>query len=158
MNIEITPAHRWQAIDLAPRLRATDKHEVWASSGLNPEEALTSSLLHSDPDMSWCAVIDGTPEIMWGVASLPDVCPPGMWGAVWLLGSDIISEIPRIFWKESFESVKRMHERYPVLTNYIHHENAKSMKWLEGLGFTQCETVHDYGHGRETFIRYESHV
>lgn len=150
MDISITPAHHWQAIDLAPRLREADKKEVYASSGMNPEDALTESLLISDINMCWCAMLDGVPEIMWGVSHVTDEI-----GGVWLLGSDRISEIPRRFIREARHYIEVMHEKYPVLTNYVHTDNIKSLMWLSLLGF-HIGGQEPYGHLGQKFRRITS--
>ena len=150
MNIEIVPATHEHAVDLAPRLRADDRHEVWASGGRTPVEALLASLKASDPDMCWAATCDGKCEIMWGVARDTDHI-----GFVWLLGSDWIYTIKRRFWRESIRYVSRMHTRYMLLTNYVHHDNAASIRWLEIMGFEPRDRVEEFGVGKEPFIRYE---
>lgn len=151
MNIEIVPAWHWMAIELAPRLRQLDKDECMASAGFTPVEALTRAVLWSDLDMCWAALIDDVPEVMWGVAGCGDHV-----GSVWLLGSDIVPDIGKTFWKQSKTHVALMHTRYSVLTNWISVHNIPSLRWLTGLGFKPVEFAPLYGHLKQPFIRYES--
>lgn len=151
MNLQIVPATVFDAIALGPSLRASDRHEVWASAGMGPTQALAESVKVSDEDMRWTALLNGHPEVMWGVARVTDDI-----GGMWLLASDKLKVLVRHFLPRSLEYVGIMHTRYEYLTNYIHHANLKSMSWLKRLGFYECETDPHYGYLRESFTRYES--
>lgn len=154
MNIKIVPATYTRAEDLAPRLRQLDKDEVWASGGMTPQIALAESIRNSDADMCWCALVDGVPEVMWGACKSAEYDV----GIAWLLGSDMVLQIKRHFWKYSLEYTALMHRRYRVLTNYISVHNIPSMTWLTGLGFKPVEIDLKYGYLKQPFVRYESCV
>ena len=149
MEIKIVPAIEAHAIDLAPRLRRNDKWEVMCSSGLNSLDALTQSIQFSD--MCWTALLDGRPEIMWGVCKFPT--NPSM-GIVWLLSSEEMYRIPRRFMKETGIYLSKMLEVFDTLFNYVHIGNIKSIKWLEANGFQAVEIIEEYGVGKQPFTLY----
>lgn len=154
MNIRIVPASYSRSFDLATRLRQSDADEVRAAGNYSPREALITSIRHSDIDMCWCALVDGRPEVMWGAV---DAGHDSI-GIAWLLGSEMVSQIKRHFWKYSIEYTALMHTRYDILTNYISVQNIPSMTWLSGLGFKPVEVNLEYGYLKQPFIRYESCV
>lgn len=101
--------------------------------------------------MRWTCVIDGRPEIMWGVARITaDI------GGIWLLGSDAIYRIKKTLMEQAASSIRVMHRRYPILTNFIDYRNVASLSWLHRLGFEPVDVDLTYGVERRTFIRYQS--
>ena len=149
MEIEIRPANIDDALDLAPRLRRDDKWEVMCSSGLNSVDALTQSIQFSE--MCWTALLDGRPEIIWGVCKFP---PNPKMGIVWLLSSEEMYKIPGRFVKESIRYVNKMLNVFPTLFNYVYANNMPSRKWLESMGFEAKERIEEYGVGKQPFILY----
>ena len=148
-SISIIPAVVDHAIDLAPRLRRSDRLEVMYSSGLNSLDALTQSIQFSK--VCWTALIDGRPEICWGAAEFP---PNPSMGIVWLLSSEEMYRIPGRFLEESHIYVSKMLETFDTLFNYVHAENMKSQQWLENMDFDAGERIEEYGVGRQPFILY----
>ncbi len=149
MEIKIVPATEEHAIDLAPRLRRDDKWEVMCSSGLASLPALTQSVQFSD--YCWTALLDGRPEIMWGVCKFP---PDPSMGIVWLLSSEELYRIPGRFMKETAIYLSKMLKVFDTLFNYVHTGNIKSIKWLEANSFQAVETVEKYGVGKQPFTLY----
>ena len=152
MDIEIVDATEEHADDLAPRLRAADALEVKTSSGLDPQSALRISIDLSTH--SWTALLDGKPEIIWGVSPFSYTNSRLNQGVVWLLSSDEMYKIPGRFVKESHIYVAKMLETFDTLFNYVHAENIASCKWLENLGFKAVDRKEDYGVGQQPFILY----
>ena len=155
MEIEIVDATEEHASGLAPNLRAADALEVKVSSGLSPLNALLASVELSTH--SWTALLDGKPEIMWGVAPYSYSNSRLNQGVVWLLSSDELYRIPRRFVKESNIYVSKMFETYDTLFNYVHAKNTKSCKWLENMGFEAVDRREEYGVGQQPFILYVRH-
>lgn len=139
--------------DLAPRLRESDKKEVYASGGLTPERALMASV--SASELAWCALLDGTPEIMWGAAHYDyNITTRKRTGVVWLLSSEEMYKIPGRFIEESHVYVNEMLTEFDLLFNYVHANNIKSQQWLEMLGFEAKGRNETYGFAQEPFILY----
>ncbi len=152
MKIEIVDATEEHAHGLAPRLRIADATEILISSGLIPLDALLASIKLSTH--SWTALLDGKPEIMWGVAPYSYSNSRLNQGVVWLLSSPEMYRIPGRFVKESHIYVSKMLETYDTLFNYVHAENTTSCKWLENMGFEAVDRKEDYGVGQQPFILY----
>ncbi len=152
MKIEIVDATEEHARGLAPNLRAADALEVKLSSGLTPLNALIASVKLSTH--SWTALLDGKPEIMWGVAPYSYTNSRLNQGVVWLLSSDEMYKIPGRFVKESHIYVAKMLETFDTIFNYVHAKNMASRKWLENMGFEAIDRKEEYGVGHQPFILY----
>jgi hypothetical protein len=150
-RFEIVPAGRVYATQLAPRLRHSDKIEVWAASGMQPLEALLDSVAVSDDDMCWAATLNKLPVAMFGVNRLSEEI-----GGIWLLASPAIYLNKRDFMRHCRDYLAIMHTRYQYLTNFIDARNVTTMQWLPRLGFRPVLKVDDFGHGRMPFIQYVS--
>ena len=119
------------AAGLAGRLRASDAAEIAAASGLSQLDALTFSVSRSAH--AFTAMVDGRPEIMFGVSDLNVLLG---WGSPWLLGSDAVALHYRAFARESRAWHAAFVSRYRRLFNAVHAENRLSIAWLRYLGFT----------------------
>lgn len=129
--IDVIPATVDHARALAPRMRAADRDEVWASGGFGPLAALERSLALSP--LAWTGTVDGVPACMFGAASASLL---GGEGVPWLLGSDLIERHQRAFLRRNREYVRQMQAAFPVLRNMVDARNMTSIRWLRWLGFT----------------------
>jgi hypothetical protein len=142
-------------IDMAANLRPADLVELRATSELGPLESLVGSVVASE--LAWIVLHDTRPVCAFGVAPTPLVGA----GNVWMLGTPGLIRIARSFLKRGWDYLRAMHDRFPLLWNYIDARNGQSAAWLEWLGFRLTEAHPN--HGREgrlffTFARYEPHV
>ena len=153
MEIEIVETTLGDAYQMAPRMREVDALEVRASGGLTPLDALTKSVACTDAGYGWSAFIEGQVGVMWGVTGVPKI--PNV-GCVWMLGTDDIYQIVKRFWRESVLYVDIMHEKYPILCNYIDARNTPTRRWLKRLGFKEITSVQNFGHEKREFIYIES--
>lgn len=152
-RLEIRPAGRVAANQLAPHLRIADVLEIHASSGMAPLEALLESIAVSDEDLCFGAFVDGLPICMFGANQLTE---DNVVGGIWLLGSPRINDHPGDFMRRCREYLAIMHERYEYLTNFIDERNLPTMRWLPYLGFRPCQRVADYGYAKVPFVQYVS--
>ena len=67
-----------------------------------------------------------------------------------------IDKYHREAWTLSKRHVDLMHDRYPVLTNFIDVRNVTSLRWLGRLGFEPVRFHPFHGVGRLPFLKYES--
>lgn len=97
-------------------------------------------------------MIDGNPVCMFGVA--PGSIVTG--GKVWMLGTEALDDPLNaiIFLRRCRKQVDEMLEISPVLTNYVHAENARAISWLRWLGFKVEDNPVPYGPKRELFYRF----
>lgn len=147
VKIEIVLASREHIPTIARRMRPADKAEVRAAAGHSPRAALEFSLLRS----SWActALVDGRPEVMFGVADLNILAGVG---APWLLGTKAVETHSVIFLKESRHWHEQLFRRYNVLMNFVDARNTVSKRWLEWLGFKFFDPVQMNGYD---FIPFE---
>jgi hypothetical protein len=150
---EIVPAGRVYANQMAPHLRYADKVEIWASSGMEPLEALLESIKVSDEDMCWVALLNGLPVAMFGANQLTE---DNEVGGIWLLATPGIYESKKDFMRRCKEYLAKMHERYTYLTNFIDARNKVTLAWLPRLGFKPCGQDDNYGQAGIPFIQYVS--
>lgn len=138
-NIVIIPARASHIRTIARRMRQADRDEVFASSGRSPASALAFSLRKSS--VAWTALIDGRPEVMFGVGDLNVLA--GI-GAPWLLGTDAVERHYVAFLRGSVDWRRQLLLRYSTLRNFVDDRNAVSIRWLRWLGFTLLDPV-DFG-------------
>ena len=129
--LRIVPALPEHLDPIADRMRPADVAEVLASSGRSAHGALEFSLTGSA--QAWTALVDGTPEVMFGVADLNVLTATG---APWLLGTDAVEIHHRLFLRQSLKWRAQLSERYDVLRNFVDDRNEVSKRWLRWMGFT----------------------
>jgi len=127
--------------EIAGRMRAADREEVFAASGRSPLSALSFSYRHSSE--VWTALFDGRPEVMWGVGDISILT--GI-GAPWLLGTDAVERNFRGFLRISRDWPAQLLGRYRLLRNLVDARNTISIRWLKWLGFRLFEPVEINGH------------
>lgn len=147
--IEVVPARAAHLRSIARRMRAADRDEVFAASGRSPLASLTYSLRHSA--VAWVALIDGRPEVIFGVADLNVLARVG---APWLLGTDAVTLHRTAFLRGSVDWRRQLLARYDRLRNLVDDRNVASKRWLSWLGFTLSEPV-PIGHEGVAFRLFE---
>lgn len=156
-RFEIRPASRVHCTQLANYLRASDVLEIYRASGMEPLEALLDSLEVSDEDMCWTALLRGHPVAMFGANNIEhNEGDEYKVGGIWLLASPGIYENKVDFMRNCKKYLRKMHERYDYLTNFIDIDNLVTQQWLPRLGFVPVQMVEDFGHSRTPFIQYVS--
>jgi hypothetical protein len=116
---------------MAQTMRPADRFEVWASSLVRPDEALTASLNLSA--LAWSALVDGIPVCMFGAAA---VSPLSKKAIPWFLASTGIERHHTLFLRHSRPQLEAMTKRFPVLSNTVDARNHAAIRWLKWLGFT----------------------
>lgn len=114
---------------VSDRLRHADAVELAASSGMEPAQALAAAYLLSGECK--CALADGVPLALLGVDPLG-----GGAGAPWMVGTTELEKYPRQLLVQGRELVSGWLERFSILVNFVHAENARSIAYLYKLGFT----------------------
>lgn len=145
----IRPASPDDVADLAPRLRAADRAEVWASHRATPFEALDCSVRWSDDARA--GLVDGVVMCLWGVVPLSLI---GRVGSPWMLASDDLERHPRLFLRRCRDVVAEMQAPYRLLTNHVDARNRLSIRWLRWLGF-EIGPAEPWGFDRLPFHRFE---
>ena len=130
------------ACSLAPRLRAADRREIVALSGVTPLTALVASLGRSAEARS--ILVNDTVHAMYGHA--PD--PLGRAAMVWALGTDHLLKHRLVLIKEMKRYLDEVQSRYGRLVNVVDEENEDAIKLLRRLNFNFGVPILSVGGGR----------
>lgn len=130
-SVFVIPARISHVRVIAAGMRQADIEEVRASNGLEPEAALTYSLLASDEAWSVISPETGEPFAMFGGRGGTLLRPEGK---AWLLSTDEIGRWRLPFAKHSRYYVREMARAMGDLTNYVDVRNVASIAWLKWLG------------------------
>lgn len=143
------------AINIAPRLRAEDRAEIIAATGLPPEIVLPLGMT-PDRETYVAGVIErpDSPEIIFGVDPVPG--EPEI-GVIWMVSTPVIFDYPQRFAAVSGEMISRLHEMYPLLTNFIDERNTRHIRWLKWLGFKMLRRIEQFGPESRPFIEFASY-
>lgn len=151
MTGHIAPATMADALDLAPRLRAADRAEMQAFTGMPPEIGLPLSLTGGGP--TWTIRWDpsGHPLAIFGVGPVPH--HPQL-GIVWMVGSDELFSRPMTFLRQSRLALDGLHQFHPLLGNYVDARNTVHIRWLQWLGFGFLKLHPEFGVEKRPFIQF----
>ncbi len=116
---------------VAENMREIDKLEAYEMSGLEPLMALKASVMSSKRVVA--TRFNGTPNAIFGVVEVNFLAGHGV---PWVLTTDACVSLPSVFMRMTKDIYPALTTGYNILTNYVHEDNIKSIKWLEYLGFT----------------------
>lgn len=153
VDIQIIPARASHIRTIARRMRKADVDEVFAASGHSPSKAMTFSLRKSSH--AWTALIDGRPEVMFGVGDINILA--GI-GAPWLLGTDAVEKHYVAFLRNSVGFRDQLLRRYPVMRNFVDERNKASKRWLAWLGARLSDPIEINGQAFRLFELRSSNV
>jgi hypothetical protein len=145
--IEIVPARVTHIGPIASRMRPIDRYECGVF-GHSPKTALRQGLLGAH--MAWTALIDGKPEAMFGVSTLSIL--DGL-GRPWLLMTEEGAKQRRALVRFGRIYTEAIQRQYTQLHNWVHADNAATIRWLSRLGFAVGAVEVIRGHAMRPFIR-----
>lgn len=129
-EVTFRPARYGDINAIARRLRDIEVLELKAM-GTTPKRSLYLGLKGSA--MAWTGLVDGRPEAMFGV--VPISLMDGT-GRPWMLGTERARRAGRLWLTVAPRFIDWISADYPNLENYVHRDNAASIRWLKRLGFT----------------------
>lgn len=150
MGYTVDKAGVMDCLELAPKMRESDKQEIWSAGRFTPTSGLHMSLKISG-EHAYTLKLDEEVVGIFGVAPCreqPDV------GIVWLMGADNMTTNKKGFYKVSQEYLKKFLEMYKTVFNYVDDRNVSSSKWLESLGFKNLGTEPKFGMDEIPFNLY----
>ena len=150
MEYTVDKAGVTDCLELASKMRASDKQEIWSAGRFTPTSGLHRSLEISG-EHAYTLKLDEEVVGIFGVAPCreqPDV------GIVWLMGADNMTTNKKGFYKVSQEYLKKFLEMYKTVFNYVDDRNVSSSKWLESLGFKNLGTEPKFGMDEIPFNLY----
>jgi hypothetical protein len=149
MLIETTAEH---VLHVAENMRAEDRAEIMASSGMQPLECLVMSVSLSQYARS--IVAKGKVIAILGLSTVGEI------GIPWLLGTTDVSSNKKVFFAQAKKALGEMKSMAPFMTNYVLAANKKSVAFIKKLGFTITESL-PFGVSGKNFYKFElgeSHV
>lgn len=141
----IVPATLEHVQSIAPRMRAEDAAELYASIGLEPLDGLRSSFERSL--YSWTWLVDGVPATMFGIGTANVI---GDTGVVWMMGTDLVADHWPAFLRATRRNLHKLLAIYPNLTNNVDARYADCIAWLRWLGF-EILPARPYGFEKRPF-------
>jgi hypothetical protein len=149
-EIRIYSARLSDAEELLGNLRPADLAECRAYGKPDLLEGLRESIRESDE--CWALRVSAGMLGVFGVGAIA----PGV-GSPWMLGTPLLDKRPRMVHAMARSYLQGMRTRYPLLLNFVHAENTRSVCWLARLGFT-IHPPEPYGCLGEMFHRFEMHA
>lgn len=128
-------------------MRDIDQLEC-AVFGHSPKQALRNGLLASS--IAWTVKIEDRPEAMFGAAtmSLLDAS-----ARPWLLMTDVAAKHHRALVRLGRIYTDALHRHFDILENWVHADNASSIRWLARLGYAIGSVDVIHGQPMRPFIR-----
>jgi len=147
VKLSVRPSMIGDCVYLAKHLREADSNEVQASVGKSNLEALVYSW--SVTEKPYTIVNAETPAGVFGVVPVDT----GV-GAIWLLGTDALTQGRWTFLRESKKWLNKVSKDYDLLFNYVDERNTVHLKWIEWLGFTFIKRHPNFGHEQRPFLEF----
>ena len=136
-------------LELAPKIRKSDREEIRASNNSTPLKALVEAFtIENNRIYSIVKTEDNSVIGMFG--SAPSVEPD--YGVAWMLSSEDLFKHTKQFIKECPHWINEMGMGYKYLYNFVDKRNWKSLKWLQYLKFEPKTEIGDYGFEKIPFL------
>jgi len=131
------------------RLKPEDEAEVQAMLGVSADDGLQQSFELSD--YTQVAVVDGRPELAFGVGS---ATISSLVGRPWMLSTEELfkHQIQAVRWTKAI--ILDMLLDYPYLENWTYAESRKSIRWLRWAGFEFDKEPQTFGCQGKLFYRF----
>jgi hypothetical protein len=136
-------------LELAPKIRKSDREEIRASNNSTPLKALVEAFtIENNRIYSIVKTEDNSVIGMFG--SAPSVEPD--YGVAWMLSSEDLFKHTKQFIKECPHWINEMGVGYKYLYNFVDKRNWKALKWLQYLKFEPKTEIGDYGFEKIPFL------
>lgn len=130
MKLDVRPVTQ-DAIDyVLDRLSLADRAEMKASGLQDPPEVF--SLAARDAAQAGVVYADGKPAALFGVNQMPGDPDRGI---VWMVATDKFAASGIAGAVLSRRVIAQMRARFAVLSNVVHAEHTRAVRWLAWLGF-----------------------
>ncbi len=131
MSLSVASVTAEHIEQLAATMQEVDKQSILLLTGMSPAKGLEESVGNSLESQTW--MVDGVPVAMSGIGQTSLLAD---WACPWLLCSDSIRKVPRVFLEATREQTYQWLETYGILRNVTWCEHKRSLKWLKWLGFS----------------------
>ena len=127
-QIKIVESIEEHADFLHSRLRKMDKREIWLHDA-SPSDVLHCPLQHNHKTLT--ALYNNEPMCMFGTVAIDDTND----AIVWALGSDLIDENKKSFYKASLQVVNMLQADFTKIWNVVPCDHLQTIDWLKKLQF-----------------------
>lgn len=138
------------AVELSKNLREEDIAELAANTGKAPLTALSQGYVLSTPCYS---IVDDTDKVLGMFGAVPVHKSPGV-GLVWMLASPGLLKHRRQFLRESKEWIAKLHQKFPILWNYVDARNTTHIRWLKWIGVNFVAEHPEFGVEKRPFKEF----
>tara|TARA_B110000503_G_scaffold17003_1_gene24518 strand:+ start:3231 stop:3710 length:480 start_codon:yes stop_codon:yes gene_type:complete len=145
----VRPAILKDALELAPKIRKSDREEIRASNNSSPLKALVSAFT-IDKHRTYSVIRTEDNAVIGMFGSVP--CAEPDYGVAWMLSSEDLFKHTKQFIKECPHWINEMGVGYKYLYNFVDKRNWKSLKWLQYLKFEPKTEIGDYGFEKIPFL------
>jgi hypothetical protein len=114
---------------IASHMRAADRREVEAASGLSTFKVLKEGIKLS----ALSGVVRSPAGLPLAIMGVVNVAPGA--GSIWLLGTDGIVTHKRMLHKLAKIVLPKLHAMWPTLGNIVDARNTVHIRWLKAMGF-----------------------
>ena len=159
--LNVVNAEPMDALSLSDRLREHDLLEV-QSMGKTPLQSLMSAFELIDSEVYSIIEIKFKEEkgnvvfkeskviAMFGVNQCPHL---SNYGVAWMLSSCDLEKYSKPFLRYCRKWIQKIQQKYEVLYNLVHCQNAQGIRWLQWCGF-DIKTSKTYGVNGEDFYLF----
>lgn len=148
-DIEIRELREGDCEALDAGLRLADRDEITAMSG--PDTLATIRRSTKRSTLLAVALVDGELACIFGL--VPRCLLTGS-GAPWMLGTNLLDQHSRSLMRRCRGYISAMQNECSHLENYVDARNARSIRWLQRLGFT-VHAPQPMGVARLPFHRFD---
>lgn len=156
MYYSVRPATRFDALNMASRLRQEDEREIRSASGRDPSELLPEGVTNHKAFVLEVSIEQFTPGrllALFGVTTHPTTPEVGI---PWLVATPLIKHHQMYFLRRfSRQQVARLGEGYKTLVNCVDARNELHLKWLKWCGFTFTKLHTQWGADQLPFYQVE---
>lgn len=128
-KIEVVPTTPEHIRECVAHIRDKDRAEVWAASGRNPEDVLTSGLDHG----AHTVFADGKVALIYG---LQVSSPITKVGCPWMLTTTEVEKHKKLFLVLTRRMIQHWNKEHRLLFNYVDSRYTEAVRWLKWVGFT----------------------
>jgi hypothetical protein len=119
------------AVYIAKHMRRADVRELQAL-GHAPLDSMRRGIILSR--RCFTTLYDGVPVLMFGVVD--DMEAPGIFGSIWMLGTDDLTKVRRPLVKHGKEILAQVAQGYTHVGNGVASFNTEHIRWLKWMGFS----------------------
>lgn len=137
--------------ELIVLMRESDRRELRAAHGDRSPHDIVREAYGLTPQPKTARTDDGHMLALFGVVPVGPILTAV--GAPWMLATQRLDRYPSKLMSISRDYIAMMHERYPVMINYVDARNNASIRYLKRLGFT-IDDPKPFGYAGLPFHRF----